>query len=514
MIETLQDIGKQKPAEEMLRKTEQRYRLLFENSLDGIYTSTPEGRFIDANPALVRMLGYESKEDLLSISIPEDVYVSESDRPDVTQRNRIFHTRFKKKNGDVISVETNSQVFFDEKGEPVYYENIIRDITGRKILEERLSRAQKMEAIGMLSGGIAHDFNNILAAIIWGTELALGRIPEGSPARRNLKQMLHASDRAKNLVNQILAFSKQKDLKPKPVQISVIINEALKFLRASLPATIEISKNIKTISDTVLADATQIYGVLMNLCTNADHAMRGNGGLLEISLEDVDIDAGTAAQYPDLKAEPFLRLTVSDTGHGMSREIRERIFDPFFTTKGLSEGTGMGLAMVYGIVKSYGGAIKVKSEPGKGSVFQIFLPKFNAAVTPKTEVFEPISGGSEQILFVDDEQVLAKMGQNILQNLGYKVVAKTSSVEALETFRVQPDRFDLVITDQTMPHMTGETLARELVRIRKDIPIILCTGFSNVISEDRAMSMGIRELVRKPIDVRHIAQSIQRVLNR
>ncbi len=512
-IETLQDIAEQKLAEEMLQKSEQRYRLLFENSLDGMCTSTPEGRFIDVNPALVRMLGYESKEDLLSISIPKGVYVSESDRPGATQRNRIFRTRFKRKDDSQISVEINSWVFFDEKGEPVYYENIIRDITGRERLEERLWQAEKMEAIGTLSGGIAHDFNNVLAAIIWGTELALDRIPEGSPARRNLKQVLDASDRAKDLVNQILAFSRQGDHKPKPVQVSVIVKEAFKFLRASLPATIEIRRNIKTISDMVLADGTQIYRVLMNLCINAAHAMQDNGGVLEISLEDVDIDAGAAARYPDLKVGPFLRLTVSDTGHGMNPEVRERIFDPFFTTKGLSEGTGMGLAVVYGIVKNYGGAIKVKSEPGNGSVFQIFFPRFNEAVAPEIEAFEPIPGGSDQILFVDDEQVLAKMGQNILQNLGYKVVAKTSSVEALETFRAQPDRFDLVITDQTMPHMTGETLARELVQIRKDIPIILCTGFSNVISEERAMAMGIREFVMKPFAIRQIAQSIRRVLD-
>ncbi|TFH53243.1 MAG: PAS domain-containing sensor histidine kinase [Methanothrix sp.] len=508
-----QDITRRKLAIKMLQKSERRYRSLFENSLDGIYTSTTEGRFIDANPALVKMLGYESKEDLFSISIPKDVYVSASDRPDATQRNRIFRTRFKKNDGTQISVEINSWVFFNEKDEPLYYENIIRDITDREKLEERLRQAEKMEAIGLLSGGIAHDFNNILAVIIWGTELAMYQIPEESKARRHLKQVLDASERAKNLVNQILTFSRQKNYQLKPVQIGPIIKEALSFLRASLPATIEIRSNIITVSDTVMADNMQIYRVLVNLCTNAAHAMQDNNGVLEIILEDVDIDAGIMPQYQDLNTGPVLRLTVSDTGHGMSPEIRKRIFDPFFTTKGPSVGTGMGLAVVYGIVKSCGGAIKVESEPGKGSVFQIFFPRFDGAAAPEIEVFEPIHGGGEQILFVDDEQVLAKLGQNILQNLGYKVVAKTSSVEALETFRIQPDRFDLVITDQTMPHMTGETLASELMRIRKDIPIIICTGYSNVISQERAMSMGIRELVGKPIDMRHIAQTIRRILD-
>ena len=513
MVETLQDITGRKSAEEILGESEHRYRSLFENSLDGIHTSTPEGRFIEVNPALVRMLGYDSKEDLLSLSIPKDVYVSESDRPNAIGRNRIFRTRFKKKDGTQISVEINSWVFFDEKGEPVYYENITRDITQREKLEKRMLQAERIEAIGTLSSGIAHDFNNILTAIICGIELALYRIPEGSPARRNLKQVLDASDRAKALVNQILAFSRQNDQKPKPVQIGPIIKESFKLLRASLPATIEIRKNIKTMSDMVLADATQIYRVLINLCTNAAHAMQDNGGVLEISLENVDIDAGVAAQYPDLKAGPFLRLAVSDTGYGMNREVKDRIFNPFFTTRELSGGTGIGLAVVHRIVKSCGGAIKVKSEPGKGSVFQIFFPSFNVAVTPEIEAVEPVPGGSEQILLVDDEQVLAKMGQNILQNLGYKVIAKTDSVEALETFRARPDRFDVVITDQTMPYMTGETLARELMQIRKDIPIILCTGLGKVILKERVMAVGIREIVAKPFVIRQLAQSIRRVLD-
>ncbi|NOR53102.1 MAG: PAS domain S-box protein [Candidatus Aminicenantes bacterium] len=410
MIETLQDITRRNLGEEMLQKSEQRYRSLFENSLDGIYTSTPGGMFIDVNPALVKMLGYKSKKELLSINIPKDVYVSESDQPGATRKNGIFRTRFKKKDARQISVEISSRVIFDKKDEPVCYENIIRNITDMEILEKRLRQAEKMEAIGTLSGGIAHDFNNMLAVIIWGTELALERIQEENPAWRILKQVLDASDRAKKLANQILDFYRQGNQKPKPVQISAIIKEALKFLRASLPATIEIRKNIRTVSDTVPADATQIYRVLINLCANAAHAMQDNGGVLEVNLEDVDIDAGAAAQYPDLKAGPFIRLTVSDTGHGMSHEVGKRIFDPFFTTKGPFDGTGMGLAVVYGIVKSYGGAIKVESKPGKGSVFQIFFPKLTETVTPKTEVFDPISGGSEQILFVDDEQALAKMG--------------------------------------------------------------------------------------------------------
>jgi two-component system cell cycle sensor histidine kinase/response regulator CckA len=371
-----------------------------------------------------------------------------------------------------------------------------------------------MEAIGTLAGGIAHDFNNILAAIMGYTEMALYDVPEGTSGRRNLEQVLKAGYRGKDLVKQIITFSRRRDEERRPMRISPIVKEALKMLRASLPTTIDIRQNIKTQSGMVLADPTQIHQVLMNLISNAAYAMREKGGVLEVSLTDVDIYLDDAAPpHPDLKPGPYLKLTVSDTGHGIEHAIMERIFDPFFTTKRPGEGTGMGLAVVHGIVKSYGGAILVDSEPGKGSAFDVFFPRIEGYVLPEVDAAAPMPTGDEHILFVDDEEALADMVQQMLERLGYSVVVKTSSLEALEVFKVHPDQFDLVITDQTMPHMAGVDLAKEIMRIRPEIPIILCTGFSEVISAEEAKTFGIREFLMKPFATRMLAETIRRALD-
>jgi CheY-like chemotaxis protein len=264
----------------------------------------------------------------------------------------------------------------------------------------------------------------------------------------------------------------------------------------------------------VMGDPTQIHQVLMNLCTNATHAMREKGGALEVGLEDVDLDADAPVQYPDLKPGPHVRLTVSDTGHGLDPAVMERIFDPYFTTKDKGVGTGLGLAVVHGIVKSHGGTITVYSEVGKGTTFHVLFPRIESVDAEETEVLEPLPKGDERILFVDDEEALVKIGQQMLERLAYEVVPRTSSIEALEAFRAQPDKFDLVITDQTMPNMTGEMLAKELMGIRPDIPIILCTGYSELISKERAKAMGIREYVMKPLVIRELATTIRKVLDK
>ncbi|MBW1741609.1 MAG: response regulator [Deltaproteobacteria bacterium] len=383
----------------------------------------------------------------------------------------------------------------------------------KRKLEAELRQAQKMEAIGTLAGSIAHEFNNILGIILGNTDSALDCIPEWSPARYNLDGVRKACLRAKDVVKQILIFSRQSVEGKKPLQISLVVKDALKLLRASLPTTIEIRQNIQDQVGTILADPTLIHQVMMNLCINAAHAMRQKDGVLEVSLVDLELDADAVAQYPDLTPGSYLRLSVSDTGHGIEPEIIDRIFDPYFTTKGLAEGTGMGLAVVQGTVKSHGGVITVQSKPGEGTTFHIFFPRIESQVTPKSEVATPLPRGNERILFVDDEEMLADMGQRMLERLGYEVVATTVSVKALESFRAQPDKFDLVITDQTMPHMTGEMLAKELIRIRPDIPIILCTGFSEAITPERAKAMGIREFMMKPIDTSELGKSIRRVLD-
>lgn len=381
------------------------------------------------------------------------------------------------------------------------------------VLEEHLRYTQKMEAIGTLAGGVAHDFNNILAAIMGYTELALLESLNGDSLKSYLDEILKASNRAKDLTKQILIFSRQTKPKQKPIKIELIVKEVLKMMRASLPTTIEIRQNIKTGLAPILSDSTEIHRVLMNLCTNAAHAMQKNGGVLEVCLSDMEIDKKTAAQNLDLNPGRYQILTINDTGCGMDSSVIERIFDPFFSTKKHGEGTGMGLAVIHGIVKNYGGAITVNSEVGKRSTFKVFFPEIESEITVESEHHEPVLHGKEQILFVDDEAALVKTGKQLLESLGYKVIAKTNSVEALETFKEQPNNFDMVITDMTMPKMTGKDLSKEILAVRPDIPIIICTGFSEVISEKKAKAIGIREFIMKPILRKDIAKIIRRVLN-
>jgi len=371
-----------------------------------------------------------------------------------------------------------------------------------------------MEVIGTLAGGIAHDFNNILY-VIGNAELAEEDVPEGSLARANLEEAFKAIIRAKDLVQQILTFSRQVEPEGKPLQIHPIVKEALKLLRSSLPTTIEIRQNINTESGAVLADQVQIYQLIMNLCTNAYHSMRDNGGVLEVSLGEVDLDSGAVAHRPDLTSGPYLKLTVSDTGHGMDSVVMERIFEPYFTTKEPGKGTWMGLSVVHGIVTSHGGYIPVDSELGKGTTLDVYLPRMDTPATaPETVSSEPAPRGDERILLVDDEEQVVNMVRQMLERLGYHVTARTSSVEVLEASRAQPEKFDLVITDQTMPNMTGAELTKKLIDIRADVPIILCTGFSEVISEEKAKEIGISEYVMKPVVQSEIGKTIRKMLDK
>jgi signal transduction histidine kinase len=385
-------------------------------------------------------------------------------------------------------------------------------ITERKRLEAQLRQAQKMEAMGTLAGGIAHDFNNILAAILGYTELALRAIHQDSVASHYLQEVHKAGQRAKTLVQQILTFSRRTEQTRTPVQLSRLLEEPLALLRASLPSTIAIRQHISQDAGTVLADPTQLHQVLLNLCANAEYAMRETGGLLEIRLEPVEVDEQVTAQHLELPAGPYVRITVTDTGHGMTSDVVDRIFEPFFTTKRPGEGTGMGLALVHGIVASHGGVVTVASVVGQGTTFTIYLPRIDDSVRDEAAQEGSLPTGAERVLFVDDEESLVSLGQEILMLLGYDVVVCTSSIEALEVFRMAPQRFDLVITDQTMPHMTGEELALELRRLRSDIPIILCTGFSHIMYAERAQELGIDAFLMKPLAMQDLAQVIQQVL--
>ncbi len=391
---------------------------------------------------------------------------------------------------------------------------ILFDVTREVELEANARQAQKMEALGTLVGGIAHDFNNILTAIVVSAELA--RADEQGPAGadRYLSLVLDAAGRGKELVKQVLAFSRKKEREAKPVKLADVVREALKFLRASLPATIDIRAEIGAEDAVTLADPTEIHEVLMNLATNAAHAMGDGGGTLTVGLAAVDVDEDAAGRCPGLKPGPFIRLTVEDTGCGIPPGILSRIFDPFFTTKPQGEGTGMGLAVVHGIVSGSGGAISVASQVGKGTMFRVYFPRFlEASPKPVEASPKPIPTGHERVLLVDDEPGQASSLRDVLEKLGYSASFETDPLRALEDFRAHPESFDLVVTDQTMPQLVGTKLAEALLRIRPGIPIILCTGFSDDVSEETAASLGIREFVLKPYTIGEMASAIRRALS-
>jgi signal transduction histidine kinase len=394
------------------------------------------------------------------------------------------------------------------------YDRLIEEGKERDQLEAQLRQAQKIEAIGLLAGGIAHDFNNILGAIIGFSEIARDKSPEGSPARGHMDRVFTAGIRGRELVKQILAFSRQAEQTKLPLKLAPVVRETLKLLRASLPSTIDIRTNLQSEAGFVLADLTQMQQVLMNLCTNAAHAMRRKGGTISVDLAGFNFSSPGDAPDPTMSPGSYARLSVTDTGEGISPETIEHIFDPFFTTKGAGEGTGLGLSVVHGIVASHGGTIAVSSERDQGSTFAIYLPKLLEEKSRDSgEGDGSIPRGHERILFVDDEEDLAVMGDEMLNELGYHVTSKSGAREALALFRLDPSRFDLVITDQTMPEMTGVELAGEILTLRADMPIIMCTGFSHVVDADKSRRAGIRDFAMKPLTKKEIARTIRKVLD-
>ncbi|MFC1579808.1 ATP-binding protein [Thermodesulfobacteriota bacterium] len=425
---------------------------------------------------------------------PTGVYVWQGKHPKTEKWNIYYDRAIKWIDGRLVRIQ------------------IALDMTDHKKLEEELRQVRKMESIGTLAGGIAHDFNNILSSVIGFTELALNEVDRGTLVDEHLQEILTAGLRAKDLVRQILIFARQTNEERTPVLVKVVAEETLKFIRASIPTSIQITQRLEG-NTMIMGDATQIHQVFMNLCTNAAHSMEEGGGELSINLEDIRWDIPTVIGATEFRPGDYLQITVADTGKGISEEDFESIFEPYFTTKGPGEGTGMGLALVHGIVKSYGGEISVESEEGKGTAINIYLPALKRNERPRGFRSEALSEGIERILFVDDEFPIVRMGSQTLGSLGYKVTSLTDSVEALELFKRKPDRFDLVISDMGMPKMTGDKLAEELMKIRPDIPIILCTGYSKKMSQKRAAEIGISAFMVKPLFKQDMAETVRKVLD-
>ncbi len=523
-IGTVQDITERKQIEKALQASEEKYRHLFENFLDVYYQADHKGIITLISPSVRKIYGY-APDEVIGRPMKEFIIDPLNQKEFLRQLSlngivEHFEAQSKHKDGSVIWISTNAKSLNDKNKNLIGIEGITRDVTKQKLaeleqkrLQTLLRQSQKMEAIGTLAGGIAHDFNNILSVILGYSELARGEIDDSKKLNHDLGKIFNAALRAKDLVSQILLFSRKSDQDLKPIRVQLVLKESLKFLRASIPTTIEITQNIDPDCEPVLADSTQMHQIIMNLCTNAYYSMRDSGGIISVSLKTVELFSEDMITMIDLEPGDYVELAISDTGCGISNDDLERIFEPYYTSKPKGEGTGLGLAVVHGIVNSCHGRIIVHSKQGHGTTFQIYLPiiKEPEEIIQKKGI-RALPTGNERIIIVDDDNSIAQMLKMVLEKLGYKVTALTDSLNALALFRETPDDFDLVLTDMTMPDMSGDQLAKEILKINPEIPIIICTGFNENITQEKAIAIGVKGLLMKPVTSFELTRTIRTVL--
>ncbi len=505
-----------------LRESESRYRGLFQNMMDISYRADGMGKLTIVSPSCEEMLGYRPDEML---GRPfTDFYRDPSKRAVLLEALehegsvKNFELDLVKKDGTVATVWTNAKWTVDSGGLPFGVDGVLRDVTQAKkdaeekrSLEESLRQSQKMQAIGQLAGGIAHDFNNMLSVIIGFTEITLQDIPPGDPAAQSLAQVLGAGERARRLVSQILTFSRGGSVEKSAIRLRSIVKEVLGFLKMTIPSSVTISADLREESGAVIADVTQIHEAVMNLASNAVHAMSGKG-VLSVRLSEECFAAAIRGRIGAIGPGVFSVIEVQDTGVGMEKALVDKAFEPFFTTKPVGEGTGMGLSVVYGIMRDHGGDIVVESAPGKGTSMKLYFPRIDVELADEAGAGSDVPGGTERVLFVDDEAVIADLTERLLAALGYKVTAMTDPTAALKLLATDPFAFDLLITDQNMPLMTGIELAKKAIALNAALPVILCTGYSSPVDEQEAIAAGVRKLSMKPIRKRELGQIIRRVL--